>query len=591
MKRTLWNSLIFRKLLVTFLLVIAPLYGVGLLFNQQAKSSVMDGITHSMMSQVDYYLDSLETEVERMKKLQREFILDQDLQNISFTTEIMDQYTWSRTVLRIQNKLQLLKSSSIYIDNVNAYILTENRTISSNSNITKDIGSAYAELQKLQFSENTNLLYWNQKAVLRMNYPESEDENSKPYYTLDLELSFDELRRSLEQFSNYENSGAFLMIPEHEQTISSHYDHAVLQEITDSFVEYDQYKHGVLAKTAEEITYQVAYKYSPKLQLYLFIYVPEQEMLGKLDAYETWLWIFTMISLFVIIVFSNQIYRILYKPMQKLISAFGQIQKGNMHQVTLPQSKDEFSLLYQKFNSMVRQLDVLIHEVYEQKIRAQNSELKQLQSQMNPHFLYNTYFTLYRLAKIEDQENVLLFSKYLGEYFQYLTRNAAAYVPLEEEMAHTLTYINIQNIRFSNRIEVDIEELPQPARTLKVPKLILQPIVENAFKYALEQKSRDGIIRISFTLDTDYLRIRVEDNGEGLSDQDIRSLKSYLLRSGNDVENTGIRNVHRRLSIMFGGESGLQLTRASLGGLCVQLNLSRNHVGQEGERHVSDVDR
>src|SRR5690606_13977204 len=99
----------------------------------------------------------------------------------------------------------------------------------------------------------------------------------------------------------------------------------------------------------------------------------------------------------------------------------------------------------------------LIHQVYEQQLRAQSSELKQLQSQINPHFLYNTYFILYRLAKLNDNESIARFSHYLGDYFQYITRNASEDIPLEMEFKHAMTYAEIENIRFNNRIQVHFE--------------------------------------------------------------------------------------------------------------------------------------
>ena len=107
---------------------------------------------------------------------------------------------------------------------------------------------------------------------------------------------------------------------------------------------------------------------------------------------------------------------------------------------------------------MVSKLNVLVKEVYEQKIRSQRAELKQLQSQVNPHFLYNSYFVLYRLAKIPDVDNVLRMARHLGEYFRFITRSRSDEVTLEEELKHTLAYIQIQMYRFDQRVETYCEE-------------------------------------------------------------------------------------------------------------------------------------
>lgn len=576
MKQSPWRSSLFMKVITVFLMVIAPLYGAGIWVNQQAKSNLMEETANSMLSRVDFYLLDFEAEISRMRQLQREFIVDQDLQNLSFTSHMLDYYEWTRMVLRIQDKLQALKSVSAYIETVNVHILTINRTISSDSAITSQLAPAYKEIAALLQAAPHHMLFWRDQVVLRLDYPDLLPEGKSVRYALDVQLSTAKLSQSLSQFIDYKQSGAVIIAPAQNRTISSQPDHPIVGLLAagETNLQQDDPKR-LFFETIDDTKYLVAYKYSQSLDLYLAIYMPEREVMGKLDAYAYFLWVLSLLSVLIIVIFSTRIYRIIHKPVRSLIMAFSRIEQGRMQPVEVPSNQDEFRLLYERFNQMVDNLNVLIHEVYEQTIRAQSSELKQLQSQMNPHFLYNTYFTLYRLAQIDDRETVLQFSRYLGDYFQYMTRNATEYVPLKDELAHTKTYIQIQNIRFSNRIEVELEPLPEEAMELVVPKLIIQPIVENAFKYALEQKEEDGIIRISFAVDAQYIRIYVEDNGDELNELNLQELRQYLLLSGDEAERTGIRNVHRRLTIMFGADSGLQLSRSSLGGLCVQLNLKR----------------
>lgn len=582
MEQNPWSSSIFIKVVTVFLLVIAPLYGAGLWVNQQAKSNVMEETANSMLSRLDFYLSDFEAEIKRMQLLQQAFLVDRDLQNLSFTSHMLDYYDWTQMVLRIEDKLLALKSSSAYIDTVNVHILTIDRTISSDTAITSHLKPAYAEIAELLEAEPFDLLFWRDQVVLRLNYPDLQPEEKPVRYALDVQLSVDKISRSLSKFIDYRQSGAVFIAPAQQRTISSQPGHPIVEKLTAAESPLRQQDGSHLSfEKAEDIKYMIAYEYSPYLDMYMAIYVPERELMGKLDAYSYFLWALSLLSLLVILIFSSRIYRIIHKPIRSLIMAFGRIEQGRMQAVEVPRQRDEFAVLYTRFNQMVDNLNVLIHEVYEQTIRAQSSELKQLQSQMNPHFLYNTYFTLYRLALIDDRETVIQFSRYLGEYFQYMTRNATEYVPLREELAHTQTYIQIQNIRFSNRIEVEVDSLPEEAAELIVPKLIIQPIVENSFKYALEQKEEDGIIRLSFALDEQFVRINVEDNGDELNEHNLQELRQYLLLSSDETEQTGIRNVHRRLMIMFGSDSGLRLSRSSLGGLCVQLKLKRLDPGEE----------
>lgn len=140
----------------------------------------------------------------------------------------------------------------------------------------------------------------------------------------------------------------------------------------------------------------------------------------------------------------------IHQPLKNLIQNFRNIEKGNFDIALKYPLNDEFGYLYDQFNSTVHQLDILVHEVYEQQYRVSLSELRHLQSQINPHFLYNTYFILYRMAKLRDHENLILLANYLGEYFQFITRDGAAEIPFEKEAKHAKNYLDIQTMRFAN---------------------------------------------------------------------------------------------------------------------------------------------
>lgn len=152
--------------------------------------------------------------------------------------------------------------------------------------------------------------------------------------------------------------------------------------------------------------------------------------MGPLDHYQVYLYLISLCALIVIILFSIYVYRIIHRPLSRLVRAFRKVESGDLQVELTYKSSDEFHYLYAQFNNMVAHLKKLIFEIYEQKIRTQQSELKQLQSQINPHFLYNSFYLLYRMTKAQDFENSTRFTKYLGDYFQYMTRNGSEEVPL-----------------------------------------------------------------------------------------------------------------------------------------------------------------
>ena len=118
----------------------------------------------------------------------------------------------------------------------------------------------------------------------------------------------------------------------------------------------------------------------------------------------------------------------------------------------------------------------------------QRAELKQLQSQINPHFLFNSYFLLHRLIKSRNFERAVEISKNMGTYFQFITRNASDTVSLLREYEHAEIYADIQSLRFEGRIAVEVEPLPLCCQSIMVPRLIIQPSIENAFAHRLENK-------------------------------------------------------------------------------------------------------
>lgn len=231
--------------------------------------------------------------------------------------------------------------------------------------------------------------------------------------------------------------------------------------------------------------------------------------------------------------------RIIHKPLSTLTGAFEKVKEGNLDEHIYHGTNDEFTYLYQAFNDMEDRLKQLINEVYVQKNLIQNAQMKQLQAQINPHFLYNSFFTLSRRIKRQDYENAEEFAKHLSNYFKYLTRDGSDYIPLRQEVEHAKSYAAIQQSRFSDRVQVIFEELPEECENLIVPRLILQPLLENSFGHGLENKVSDGILHISFKAKNERIKIKVEDNGEEADEMDIQRMQESLEEQEPD-EVTGI---------------------------------------------------
>lgn len=264
------------------------------------------------------------------------------------------------------------------------------------------------------------------------------------------------------------------------------------------------------------------------------------------------------------------------KPYAKLLGAMNEVSRGNFDVRLDDKISSDFQYIYDGFNYMTSSVSGYIEENYRQKVMRTESEFKALQAQINPHFLYNCFANIRSFCKMGDIESVALMTENLSKLFLYITRNAAPIVPLCNEAENLQNYLQIQQMRFGDRVLVEVQELPEEFRDVPIPKLCLQPIAENAYKYAFADKDSGGIFRVGYAVSGNELSITLEDNGD-ISDHQIAEIARSLTDA---AETSGIVNVSRRLRHYADGYGRVEVTRSSLGGLCVTLRLN---IGKRGD--------
>lgn len=550
---------IYPKLVLAFVTVMTPLYLVSLGMNEYASRNAGQKINDTIDSQLSFYMRLLEVEFSKMLLFQKEFINDGDLLELSGGWTFMSAPDRTAAILSLQHKMLLLKYSSSYISDVYAYLPVAGRVISTTdlySNYNPDV---LGQIRRASTTGSSPFTYEDGNLEINMTAPGwSVMSNNDPIYLISIEISVNMIRNFLKQLAVGDKSVAILIDTKAGWSVAS--DDAGMSEV-----------EGKAAANGDSLF--TASTQSTMLGLTLRLDYPYSEVFGALDLYQQWYWVLSALSVILILLFASWIYRVIHRPLKKLVMSFRRLETGDMKVRIEPLSHDEFGYLYNRFNVTVQRLDISIQEMYLQKYRAQLSEFKQLQTQINPHFLYNSFFNLQLMAKLKDWDSIVHFTTCLGEYFRYITRNAADEAYLEDEVRHVRHYTEIQSLRFSNRITVDFQELPNEARRVMVPKLILQPLIENAYKYGLESKKTNGRLRIAFELHRDAVYIAVEDNGDGLRDETIRTLNNRMDNPGTGTETTGLLNVCRRLQIRFRERGGIRVSRGELGGLLVEIRL------------------
>ncbi|MDI4647041.1 sensor histidine kinase [Cohnella hashimotonis] len=581
---TLFSS-IFTRLLLTFLIVITPLYAMTLLMNRMGAEQNKREIANSLSSKVRAYTDGLELEVQRIVELEQDYIVDEDLLELSMAAAEMSDYERNRAVLNLQKRLKVMRASSPYIADVRLFVPVMNRTISA---LHYDTTIDMAQFQTFRQPANAKtLLLQDGRLYVSLSYGSlPSDGPTRTMFVIVAEMSSVRIGEAMDRAFDTDGgqAGASLLIDGESGTVvlGGEATTAAASEWSAAsrlIADVRWWNQDGAARTETEWgegRLTVA-DYSPYLGKAIVAVLPESRVVGPLKLYERWFLLFSLIAAVVILLFSMRIYRLIHRPLVKLGFAFRRVEDGSLNFTIQHRKRDEFGYLYASFNDMVGRLDNLIQDVYKAKIRFQQSELKRLQSQINPHFLFNNHFILSRLIKSQNYETAERFSRYIGEYLQFITRDAAEEMTLEREVAHALVYIELQTFSFASRVAVDVGPLPESARQLLVPRLILQPIIENAYKYTFERKIAGGRLGIRFEAEEEGLvRILIEDSGDSLDDVAIEELNRRLTVSPDDAaESTGLVNIHQRIRIRLGPPSGLRFGRSSLGGLLVELTLKQ----------------
>lgn len=570
------QSSIYLNLVLTFLLSIIPMYTLSLYINMSGAASVRQEITKSMQSRVHFYLSSYEAELSRVTKSMRDFINDGDMSSLSSLYPNIPTFERFEMLNRLESKLFLLNNSSQYISSSKLYIPSMGITIHASGYDEAAIpDNEISEIRSVQYNTLSPFTMLDDRLFMGSLFPLGLTASQAPTSVIKVEISLKNLRDVLKQIPNTAEGGAVLFAREQDWHIASTQgaqEAALIQTLKKLWEnKSSDHKAGSERLKIDNQFYLVTYEPSEMLDATLLVYVPEKQILDPLSHYFVMLLVLSVLSVAVIIFFSYWIYRMIHKPLRSLVSAFRRVESGNMD-ISIPyKTAFEFGYLYRQFNAMISRLNTLIQEVYEQKIHSQRAELKQLQSQINPHFLYNSFFVLKRMIAADDNKNAIRFVEHLGNYFQYITRNADDEVTLEAEWLHARTYADIQMARFRKRLRTDFVDMPCTYASLNVPRLIIQPLLENAYQYGLQNKITNGIIRVSYEVKMDLICIAVEDNGEELTDEQLSMLEAKLNSHNEHMETTGLINVHRRLQLKFGTDAGVHVKRSFLGGLRTEI--------------------
>lgn len=288
-----------------------------------------------------------------------------------------------------------------------------------------------------------------------------------------------------------------------------------------------------------------------------------------------------VLGLFVLLFFF--ISRGLTRPLDQMADTMNRIKQGET-ELRLPKlHQDELKKLGSTFNDMLDQIEELIASEYQTMLQLNDTKYKALQTQVNPHFLYNTLDTMSAIAMINGCEIVSTLCHALSDLFRYSLRMDEPLAAISDELKHLKNYMFVMNVRMNNSIEMSID-IPADMMKVRVPRLSLQPLVENAISHGLKNKRGEKQIAICAKRTNEEILLTIADNGVGMSEEMIRRVQAMdpeqVLSTGSSI---GLMNIAARIRLLFGQAYGLDVESDADHGTRVTLHIPSCQEGCRDE--------
>ncbi len=267
--------------------------------------------------------------------------------------------------------------------------------------------------------------------------------------------------------------------------------------------------------------------------------------------------LFVIVVIF-IIAYVSKMTEAITSPLTKLAERVGDITKGDFEpKEPVEASQIEIQTLSNGFEKMVGKLNSLIQENKRAERRKRHAELELLQAQINPHFLYNTLDTIIWLIEADKKEESINMVSALSDFFRFCLSRGKDIITLQEEEKHVLSYLAIQKTRYQDRMDYEVN-IPESLYSYAIPKLTLQPLVENSIYHGIKLQREKGTIKVEAVDLGDKIELIVKDNGAGMTEERLKEMRSVIV-NGEKV-GFGLRTVHERMQLLFGEEYGLTIS-------------------------------
>ncbi|MDR4949849.1 sensor histidine kinase [Neobacillus cucumis] len=306
---------------------------------------------------------------------------------------------------------------------------------------------------------------------------------------------------------------------------------------------------------------------------YTFVSVITDQGWHKLSIVRGTMWVVIIFLILAAILLSYSFMQNYSRRINKIVATIRQVEKGNLD-ARIPESKheDELSSIASNMNSMLNELNNYIEQFYKLNMKQQQAELKALQAQIDPHFLFNTLEAIRMVAVLEGSKTSSKMIFHLSKLFRY-TLKSKDIVAFYTEIEYVKQYLTLMQFKHPDKLQVHFD-IPEDIEQIPVQKLILQPIIENYFVHGFIKNRSDNELNIYAANLGEKIEICVEDNGKGMSEDELTKIVQHINgEEGDEMKSIGLRNIHQRLKIRYGDQFGLTVKSSKDTGTRVTLSL------------------
>ena len=567
--RLSWNSIRF-KLVVGLLLITLPTVAFLIYNNDYAIRVVHNQVAESSRSLISMYMRQIDTSLNDIDKYLVNMILnDKDLQEMEFLNSEHDRIL---AKVRLDNKLKGDIATFQSVDSMFVYSIPFQDYIEVFQNIggvqEREQVKSYIQqlLRNLQENGGMNSRQWYVKQLNSTYYLFRVLQTSDAY--VGAWVSMGKLSIPLDLL-NLGEKGVSLFTTENGTPMM----HSNI--VRENGIDLTRNLHQYYLSGKPDL-YLVLGQKSSKGNFSLIALIPDELTLEHLPYLRRIAAMIPIVALLVVLACLLLLRRMVLRPLNRIISAMNRIGEGHLNTRIEPYpTSDEFRLVNETFNRMIKQVQELRIHVYEEQLSKQKAELQHLQLQINPHFFMNSLNVIYNLALVHNYGLIQEMTISLVQYFRYMFQSNLTFVFLKDELQHIRNYIRVQELRFPDKLIFDLSA-PDFLLDTRVPPLVVQTFVENSIKHAVTASSS---IRIAVQVDLDdtgpepRLLIEIQDTGPGFPENILEQIREGKRVKDEQGEHIGIWNVMRRLGLLYRGEALISFSNAEPSGALVRMLL------------------